>query len=377
MLPNSFKTSKFYDPFDLWAIPAFGRIKSRWYEGSRAAKLTLYGIYALDWLAPYTMRTFFGVKPNRYAHSLSLLRDTQWSMDTNSFLDSIEADRENHAWGLPFAWYSKNGVYPPGIPLVTATPYVMQALLKIAPDEQGHERAMGMFHDSWYFLNGLNMHVSTENSLALSYAPFDDNVTVINANSYAAWAYSMHAIYGLPERRDIARNRALRLARWVVEQQNSDGSWFYLAERGDWDMIDGFHSCFVVRNLLAAGADLPELRDLTHSAIDDGWAYIRTFLFDDEIGFVRRYTTRHRADPFRFDIYDQAEYLGLLLDFGHIDEAVEFSERVTNRFKRRGHWYCRVDVFGRLWGRDFFRWGIVPFLHHRARLDRALILGAS
>lgn len=370
-------TKDWFDPFDLWAVPVLGRMKSRWYEGSRLAKLALFGVYTLDWFAPHAMRAAFGVKPACFAHSLALLRNTQWSSDSETFLDTVASGARGHAWGLPFAWFSKNGVYPVGIPLVTATPYVMHALLDIDPEIPSYTRAREMFHDSWHFLNDLGIHEDTDSTMALSYAPFADQVTVINANSYAAWAYAMHTINGLAERRELASDRALRLARWVVRQQNPDGSWYYLAERGDWDMIDGFHSCFVVRNLISAGSLLPDVAALTEPAIQGGWKYIRTHLFDETSGFCRRYSTRHRPDPFRYDIYDQAEYLGLLIDFGELDAARDFADRVTARFTRNGHWYCRIDMFGRLWGRDFLRWGIVPFLHHRARLDRLLSKAAT
>jgi len=68
------------------------------------------------------------------------------------------------------------------------------------------------------------------------------------------------------------------------------------------------------------------------------------------------------------DLYDQAEYLGLLVDYGLFDEASEFAERVEKKFRKGEHWYCRIDIFGRRWGKDFLRWGIVPFWYHQARL---------
>ncbi len=80
---------------------------------------------------------------------------------------------------------------------------------------------------------------------------------------------------------------------------------------------------------------------------------------------------RAQRDPFKLDLYDQAEYLGLLVDFDLLDEAVEFSARVEMRFRKGEHWYCRIDIFGRRWGKDFLRWGIVPFWYHRARLKKS------
>lgn len=366
-----------FDPFDLWAVPFLGRIKSRWYEGSFSAKLALFGLYALDLLAPVTLRHLLKVSKHEFAHSHALLRNTEHALTTDEFLRRIEKLTSGDAWGLPFAWYSKNGIYPAGLPLVTAAPYVFSALLDIPNNDAQKFRAMALFHDSWHFLNSLQIHIDTDDQFALSYAPFDDSFTVINANSYAAWSYAMHARFGQGDRREKAKDNARRLVNWVINQQNEDGSWFYLAQRGDWDMIDGFHSCFVVRNLKAVAQLMPELSGIIDPAIGRGWAYIRTHIYDDTAGLCRRYAQRHRPDPFRYDIYDQAEYLGLLLDFGAIDEARRFANVVISKFKKRQDWYCRIDMFGRLWGKNFNRWGIVPFVHHLSRLDEIENQGAA
>ena len=361
-----------HDPFDLWAHPCLGRVKSCWYQGATWAKLTLHFLYALDWVAPHLMRRAFRTVPHGFVHSLALLQEADSQSCRADFVKAAAKDIHDNAWGLPFAWYSKNGAYPAGIPLVTAAPYVLDALLKVPATNPEYDEAQNLFHSSWHFLDALQVHVDTPTQLALSYAPFDDRTTVINANSYAAWAYAMHAVHGTPQRRAIAADRAKRLSAWVVAQQNADGSWFYLAQRSNWDMIDGFHSCFVVRNLRAATFFLPTLNQTTQAATEKGWQYIQDALFDKNAGLCRRYAASHRADPFRYDIYDQAEYLGLLVDFGLISEAQDLVKRVTSRFFRRGVWHCRIDVFGRVWGREFYRWGIVPFFHHRARLMQHL-----
>lgn len=361
-----------HDPFDLWASPFLGGLKRKWYSGNKAAKILLYFFYGIDWLAPNLMRRVFCIKARQFPHSIALLQGTRYRIDYIEFVDRIEKMRVDFGWGLPFAWYSKNGIYPAKIPLITAAPYVLDALLKIPQDSSAKEKANLLFDESWAFMSSLKMHFDTEKFLALSYAPFDDEVTVINANSYAAWVYAMHAVYGNPERREKAHRKVIRLVNWIVSQQQRDGSWYYLCQRGDWDMIDGFHSCFVVRNLNYVQKLIPETKDIISDAIMRGWAYIRREFFDDRTGLCKRYKERHRSDPFKFDIYDQAEYLGLLIDFGHLGEAVSLANRVTERFYRNGGWFCRIDFLGRPWGRGFMRWGIIPFIVHHTRLERAL-----
>lgn len=361
--------NSFYDPFDLWAVPWLGRLKSRWYEGSRLAWLALYLVYVWDWLLPMTTRRLLGVERHEFAHARALLRHVSDSTDDVAFIDAMAESQHLGGWGLPFAWYSKNGLYSAGLPLITATPYVMRELLALRMQGRGGPRAERLFDETWSLLESLRVHTNTPTHLALSYAPHDDPHTVVNANAYAAWAYGMHATQGRTERQSIAAERAVRLVRWVVDRQNSDGSWYYLAQPGTWNMIDGFHSCLVVRNLRFVGDLVPGAAAISAKAIDRGWQFIKTELFDDRAGLCRRYVVSHRPDPFRYDLYDQAEFLGLLIDFDEIEWARRFARRVIERFSKGGRLYCRIDLLGRRWGPAFGRWGIVPFEYQIARLN--------
>ncbi|HED14990.1 MAG TPA: hypothetical protein ENI62_15305 [Gammaproteobacteria bacterium] len=275
-------------------------------------------------------------------------------------------------WGLPFAWYSKNGVYDAHMPYVTNTPYVMEALLVLAELPDLHDEAMTLFHGTWGFLQSLHAMRESSDELALSYAPVDEPRVVVNANAYAAFAYALHARYGQEEVRDKARLKARKLVQWVVNQQQADGSWRYYADHETGNFIDCFHSCFVVKNLLKVSKLLSELSEFIHPVTDKGWEYIKSELYNGDTGFCRRFAVRAQRDLFRLDLYDQAEYLGLLVDFGLLNEAAEFATRVEKKFRKGDHWYCRIDILGRRWGRNFLRWGIVPFWYHRARLGRVL-----
>ncbi len=362
---------KSYDPYDVWAFPRIGQLKLGWYERKLNA-LLLPAVFALDWMAPSMFRIVLGIKPSQFAHVEAMLFCAGEHEDAPGLLQFFLDSSTYSGWGLPFKWYSKNGVYCEGMPYVTNTPYVMEALLKLANDEAYHEEAMAMFHGTWDFLQSLKVMYEGEDALALSYAPVDELRIVVNANSYAAFAYALHAMHGRENIREEARKKATRLVRWVVRQQGKEGEWFYYADREPGNFIDCFHSCFVVKNLIKTRNLLPETRKIVDGAIERGWHYIRTRFYDPRKGFVRRFTVRAHRDPFRWDLYDQAEFLGLLVDFGELKWAKEFAERVEKRFRKGDDWYCRIDIFGRRWGKNFLRWGIAPFWYHRARLRRTL-----
>ncbi len=371
-----------FDPYDLWATNGGVAIRKAYYRGAIWGKMAAAVLSILDLLFPIMMRKLLRIVSRPYpilsAHGyltemlISSVGDDYKYAALADFKNQAIVLHDSVAWGLGFPWMSKNGWYGPDIPFVTHTPYVMDALLVLAENANCHAEAMQLFHATWGFLESLKVMAASEEYLALSYAPVDEPRIVVNANAYAAFAYALHAVHGRSEIRRVAREKALRLARWVVAQQQADGSWFYYADKEAGNFIDCFHSCFVVKNLLKVSELLPDAEPVVRDAIARGWKFIRENLYDANARLCRRFTLRSHLDPFTWDIYDQAEYLGLLIDFGLRDEARELAARVEKRFAKGVHWYCRIDRFGRRWGRDFLRWGIAPFLYQRARLDAAL-----
>ena len=363
----------YYDPYDLWATRQLGKLKQGWGKGSPASRIILPAVGLIELLAPVAFRRLIGLRKNHYAHVEALLSNASMGQSDEELLRYfIESRISRSGWGLPFAWYSKNGVYGANTPYVTNTPYVMESLLNLAALPNCQSGAMVIFNDTWGFLESLKVMHEGDEGLALSYAPIDEPRMVVNANSYAAFAYALHAVYGKDELRESAKRKCERIVRWVVQQQAKNGSWFYYADKDTGNFIDCFHSCFVVKNLLKVSKLLPDLSDFIRPVADNGWKYIQSELYDKDEGLCRRFAVRAQRDPFRWDLYDQAEYLGLLVDFGQLEEAKSFAERVEMKFRKGEHWYCRIDIFNRRWGKDFLRWGIVPFWYHSARLQNAL-----
>ena len=358
-----------FDPFDIWATDRIGELKSSWYAGKKMVLPLIACVYFLDLIAPRLLRRTLGVSKSNFAHVLAFLHSTKYALSDSEFVERVSKMRAGFGWGLGFKWYSANGVYAASVPFITSTPYVMNTLLDIDCSCPAKSYARKLFDETWLFLNSLKVMHEDDKTLALSYSPKHEPYIVVNANSYAAWAYAMHARNGAPKLRKEAKAKALKIVRWIIAQQYDDGRWYYLADRGPHDMIDGFHSCFVVRNLLHVQKLIPSASPLIQDAVERGWSYIKRDLFDRSVGLLRRYSVISRLDPFRYDLYDQAEYLGLLIDFGELEEACDLQKRVHKRFVKNGTWYCRIDRLGRCWGPDFLRWGIAQFWANEARLE--------
>ncbi len=373
-----------YDPYDPWLSYLGVNIKRRYYQGDFSGKIFAIIIGLMDWLIPELTRYIFRSQPRKYPIVLSqnILRCSYLNVINNDNalkmlqnINSVSTDptgNNNWSWGLGFPWMSKNGLYKSDVPFITHTPYAMEALLCLEKIKATKEQANNQFLNTWKFLQSLIVMYEDDHQLALSYAPIDEPRMVVNANSYAALAYALHSVYGKKEIVSQANERIYKIVHWIIAQQQENGSWFYYADNEVGNFIDCFHSCFVIKNLIKVKKLLPELSESIDPVIELGWRYLQNNFYDKESGLCRRFVQRDIKDPFRWDLYDQAEYLGLLVDFGLLDEAKEFADHIETIFKKEDNWYCRIDIFGRRWGKNFMRWGIVPFLYHQSRLNHQL-----
>ena len=376
-----------YDPYDLWSTQLGVDVRRRYYAGKLGGKLGAIGLGVLDWLIPNIIRKVTRARPRIYpivvAHEILRLKYAralagQEAVQFLELLKSVAVDpvgASGWAWGLGFPWMSKNGLYGADIPFVTHTPYVMEALLALADFREVQSEAYAVFRNTLDFLDALKVMHQGDDDLAVSYAPVDEPRIVVNANAYASLSYVLHAIHGVPEVRPTSRDKAIRTARWVIRQQQPDGSWFYYADSDTGNFIDCFHSCFVIKNLLKVRNAIPDISAEIDVALEQGWRFVKSEIFDHDHGLCKRFIHRDIRDPFRWDLYDQAEYLGLLLDFGQLMEATQFDEQVTSCFRQGGDWFSRLDITGRRWGKNYLRWGIAPYLYHQARLHSNLTDG--
>jgi len=366
-----------YDPYDLWATPVGVRVKNSFYKGKILGRFSAVVLAVIDWVLPIFSRKIFFCEKSVYPISVALEImsrskneiTAEESKNMISILRSISVSSaaHNYAWGLGFNWMSKNGLYDIETPFVTHTPYVMESLVFLKGVSSVSEEAINMFIGTERFLDSLLVMHETEEELALSYAPLQEPRIVVNANSYAAFAYALHVIHGRDNFKPEAIEKINKLVRWIVSQQNNDGSWFYYADTEQGNFIDCFHSCFVVKNLIKIKMLIPSVEEVIGEAIDNGWKFIVENFYVENKGLCNRFVERDIRDPFQWDLYDQAEYLGLLLDFEMYDDAHDFIEHVERMFESKGSWYSRIDVFGCKWGKDFLRWGIIPFKYQKQR----------
>jgi len=225
------------------------------------------------------------------------------------FLDVLQETRcpgyEEFCWGYPFHWETMRGTIPAGTPLITTVPYVYEAFQQVYRID-GSTRWRDIMHSvAQHALSDYKDVPTSATASTCSYTPFPDHsLMVVNANAYRAYLLTNAAIEFSEMKYETVAKRNLN---FVLEAQNSDGSWFY-AQDGKRSFVDHFHTCFVLKALAKIEA-LTGNRDCT-SAIQRGVSYYTQNLFD-EAGIPQPFSKAPRLTVYRRELYDYAECINL------------------------------------------------------------------
>src|SRR6266850_4942552 len=230
------------------------------------------------------------------------------------FLEELKKSRcagfKEYCWGYPFDWVTRNGVIKEQTPLITTTPYVYEAFLELRRlcSEDGGRRM-----EIREILESIVRHATTdikdfkfsETASSCSYTP-DDEGGVVNASAYRAFMLTSAAkVFGEDELSNIAG----RNLNFVLESQNTDGSWPY-ARDGVRNFVDHFHTCFVMKALAKIHALTGERPIL--SALKRGVDYYLENLFAED-GLPRPFSKAPRLTVYKRELYDCAECINLCL----------------------------------------------------------------
>jgi len=146
---------------------------------------------------------------------------------------------------------------------------------------------------------------TSANASSCSYTPYDGG-GVINAAAYRAFLLtSASQIFS----NDNYFNTAERNLKFVLDNQNPDGSWFYAVD-GVRDFVDHYHTCFVMKAL----AKIHTLTGhaATLKALNRGVNYYLKNLFDDD-GLPKPFSKAPRLTVYKRELYDCAECINLCL----------------------------------------------------------------
>jgi hypothetical protein len=225
------------------------------------------------------------------------------------FLKALEVSRcsqfKEYCWGYPFDWVTRGGVIPKQTPLITSTPYGYEAFLHVHRLDPRAEWLNILASIARHAATDIKDFPTSEAASTCSYTPYDRG-GVINAAAYRAFLLTSasHVLKNEEYGRIAGRN-----LRFVLENQNKNGSWPYAVD-GVRDFVDHYHTCFVMKALakIHALTGNPTTLEVLRHGVD----YYLGNLFDVD-GLPKPFSRAPRLTVYKRELYDCAECINLCL----------------------------------------------------------------
>lgn len=307
-----------YDHQSFYAGP-FGRAaKALYYRRPFWGTLAVAPMVVCEAFLPSARRWFW--KPQRfpiadahYAMGFALLagihrKEADYRRAVH-FLEVLRQTRSpgyaDYGWGYPFSWQTRRGCVPAGTPLITSVPYVYEAFSQVYALDKDPKWFRIMHSIAEHAFQCYRDLETAPGAASCAYTPAaDDPGGVINASAYRAFLLTRAGL-------ELSEPRYLEVAgrnvNFVLAAQNADGSWYYATD-GQFDFVDHFHTCFVLKAL----AKIEGLTGCSRcrEAIARGVAYYVQTLFDAE-GLPLPFSRAPRLTVYRRELYDYAECINL------------------------------------------------------------------
>jgi len=355
-----------HDHQSFFAGPVGRQAKSLYYRKRVVGTAAVAPMIFCEAFLPSARRLFhqptrFPIADAHYAMGFAFLfqvtNDEVHLRRATHFLGELKKSRspgfEEYCWGYPYDWVTRNGTIKEQTPLITTTPYVYEAFLQVSelvertanPEDRGQPPAHrglpsglealqagsgpgGRTEDSkqkaddltqnqtdeWKrIMQSIARHAAvdikdfriSETASSCSYTPYDSG-GVINAAAYRAFLLtSASRFFSNDDYWKIAE----RNLNFVLENQNSDGSWSYAVD-GVRDFVDHYHTCFVMKALAKVHALTGHAATL--KALGKGVSYYQNNLFDAD-GLPKPFSRAPRLTVYKRELYDCAECINLCL----------------------------------------------------------------
>ncbi len=327
-----------YDHQSFFASDLARGAKSLYYKKPLLGTLAVFPMIFCEAFVPSARRLFW--KPQRfpiadahYAMGFAFLSralgQRRYYERAVHFLEVLKETRsrgyDHYCWGYPFNWETRRGTMWQGTPLITTVPYVYEAFREVYLIDGDQKWREIMQSIARHAVEDYHDFETSPNASTCTYKPGPENSSgVINASAYRAFLLTTAAV---DFSEDHYRKVAERNLNFVLESQNSDGSWAYSTDE-DRLFVDHFHTCFVLKALAKIEA-ITKNPGCT-KAIERGVDYYVRNLFDEE-GLPKPFSRRPRMTVYRRELYDYAECInvGVLLE-GRFPALDEILSRVIN-----------------------------------------------
>jgi len=259
-------------------------------------------------------------------------------------------------WGYNFDWQSRNFFAPKDTPTIVPTAFAARALIEAGQHLQEARSVCD------FIMNDLPRTVDTETEVCFSYAP-NTNTRIFNASLLAA---EVLASVGNKTGEQELLDLAYCAARYVVNNQQPDGSWLYGTDpKQSW--IDNFHTAYVLFSLKRIIGILIRKTEF-QPALERGYRYWKsTFFLAD--GWPKYYD----HDLYPADAHAAASAIVTFLECRELDdEALALAQKVANWTiqnlrDRRGFFYYQRRRFYTV-RKPYMRWTQAWMLYALSRL---------
>jgi hypothetical protein len=268
------------------------------------------------------------------------------------------------AWGYNFDWQSRTLFAPRGSPTIVPTTFAARALIEAARVFNGQAYLDTARSVCDFILRDLPRSVETDKEVCFSYTP--GSVTrIYNASLLAAETL---AVVGELTGELELHDWSVRAARYVVKQQQKDGSWAYGASANQaW--VDNFHTAFILTSLAkiiehCEGAETREFQE----PLQRGYKFWRNRFFLAD-GWPKYYHDK----LYPVDTHAAATAIVSLLDLRELDpNALALAEQaavwsIRNLRDPGGFFYYQRRRFYSV-RTPFMRWTQAWMLYALARL---------
>ncbi len=361
------------DPYDIWKSGIGLRIKSLYYRNKvlafvPASFMTLFDCFINNSLRVGYVKQEYPIV--RALAALSLMSLYSKGRE-RSLLDQakIHIDRlielssygySGFCCGMNAVWSSKNGLYPADMPYATNTPYALEALIKyrrVSGSNEFDSLIISVFN---FLEKDLRIVFEDDEKLALSYAPVDEPRIVINSNSYSLYMYALLLEF-LPHERNYISNKIDKIYNYIISFQAGEGSWNYYGDSHSGNFIDCFHSCFILKNIIKT--DHLYSLTLSNEVVMKGYKFLLANIFEQSSGLFRRFARTDKPGLVKYDLYDNAEMLGLSVLLDDIKTAKPLAEQIHKYFIKGDNIYSTIDCFGFKRNKNMLRWATMPYLY--------------
>ena len=207
------------------------------------------------------------------------LKTSEAERESRDLLNDLRSMRlegwSGAAWGYNFDWQSRVFFAPRGTPTVVATAFAARALIEAAHafDDETYLKTARSACD--FILEDLQRSEESPTDVCFSYSPGTVN-RIFNASLLAA--ETLAGVAAVTGEEELCQ-WAVRAARYVVNQQQENGSWVYgAAESQAW--IDNFHTAYLLTSLARVIRHCPSAQTTEfNEALQLGYRFWRTGFF--------------------------------------------------------------------------------------------------